>query len=161
VSRNCISATQAAQAADEIIRLANIAKTYAAKLNDEQPATDQSPAINAAMKQEEQLRESGDEAIIVAAFQEIAKIATASAEGIVPDDEIVKMEPIGEATKIVKTGEGSSATESWATYERVPGEPPKDGTTEIVSPAQPASEPTPVTSEIPAAPLPTIAAPSR
>lgn len=92
---NSISATQATQAADEIIRLANIAKTYAGKLNDEQPATDQSPAINAAMKQEEQLRESGDETVIVAAFQEIAKIATASSEGIVPDDEIVKMEPIG------------------------------------------------------------------
>lgn len=138
MSKNCISATQAAQAANEIIRLANIAKTYAAKLNDEQPATDQSPAINAAMKQEEQLRESGDETVIIAAFQEIAKIATASAEGIVPDDEIMKMEPIGGATEIVKTGEGSSATESWATFERVPAETPKDGTTEIISAPQPA-----------------------
>ncbi len=161
---NCISASQAIQAADEIIRIAGLVKVYSAKLNDEQLVTDESPAINAAMKQEKHLREAADETVIVAAFREIAQIATASGEGVVPDSEIVKMEPVPEATKIVKTGEGSSATESWATFERVPvSEAPKDGTTEIISPAQPATsasapatEATASAAEIPAAPLPTV-----
>ncbi len=159
---NCISASQAIQAADEIIRIAQLVKIYSAKLNGEVLVTDESPAINAAMKQEKHLRESADETVIVAAFREIAQIAVASGEGVVPDSEIVKMEPIPEATKIVKTGEGSSATESWATFERVPTTP-KDGTTEIVSPAQPttpasapATEAPAPAAEIPAAPLPTV-----
>lgn len=97
---NNISATQASQAADEIIRLAGVIKNYAAKLNGEQPATDPSPAINSAMKRDEQFREAGDEAVIKAAFAEIAKIATESGESVVPDDVIVKAEPIGGTSTI-------------------------------------------------------------
>lgn len=136
-----ISATQASQIAAEIERLCIVAKNYCAKLNGEESATDADSTIQAALRQDEVLREQGDAGVIVAAFKRIADLAAGIVPGVVADEAIKKAEPLPEVPPMPP-----AEPQPAPTAESPPAEQPAP------TPAEPAPAADPAQPETPPAP---------